>query len=68
MKYILILYIAWGSAPITPESHVITTAEFDDLLACQAVIDDFKAGSRNSRVQGRCFPKSSNPSPPKPQG
>lgn len=64
MKYILFLYVMWGNAPVTAEQHVITTAEFDDLPACEAVIESFRKGSRTSKIQGKCFPKGSSKFPP----
>ena len=60
MKYVLILYVMWGTAPVIPEHHALTSAEFDDLPACMAVIERLQKAARFGRVQGGCYPKSSD--------
>jgi len=58
MKYILFVLFTTGSAPVTPEHHFITNAEFDDRAVCEAALSGFKSIPRY-RVEGFCAPKSS---------
>ena len=64
MKYILILMLSRGAAPVTPEHYMLTTAEFDDREACELVIKQIKSAA-TSKVVAHCFPKGSKPAEPK---
>jgi hypothetical protein len=57
VKWILFLFVVTGSAPVTPEHHFATTAEFEDRATCEAMLDRFKKLPRY-RVDGVCVPSS----------
>lgn len=58
MKYILFLVIQFGGAPVIPEHYVMTSAEFDDLAACQYAGNEFSK-MRRGIVNWTCAPKAS---------
>lgn len=64
MKAILFLFFTTGAAPVTPEHHFATTAEFDDRIICEAVLELVKKNSARYRVDGFCVPKGSAGLPP----
>lgn len=57
VKWILFAFFTTGAAPVTPEHHFATTAEFDDRATCEAVLDGIKQ-MRLYRGNGFCAPKS----------
>lgn len=56
MKYVLLVFFVTGSPPVTPEHHFATSAEFDDRVTCEAVLEGLR-NSRRYRVDGICAPK-----------
>lgn len=67
MKYILILMLTTGSAPVTPEHWMLTTAEFDDEAACQSAALKLQRSAKRTSVNAMCVPKGSAPSESKTQ-
>lgn len=66
MKYILFVFFVSGAAPVTPEHHFATTAEFDDRATCEAVLDGLKK-YRRYRADGFCAPKGAAGLKPEPR-
>ena len=57
MKFVLFLYIATGAAPITPQSHMLTSQVFETEAACNNAGKAAKKLACNSRVNFLCVPQ-----------
>lgn len=61
MKYVLMILITNGVAPVTQETRVGMTAEFDDRAACVFALEQWHRSAVRSTLVGNCFPKGSQP-------